>query len=85
MISKDHVIKGSCDFIGNEPINVSYHPAKFGSHMHSGSGDTMVFVCHVNLQDHVKKALNGFMVSSPSMYVTILPSLVAIGTVVVEI
>ena len=45
----------------------------------------MVFVCHVNLKDHVTKALNDFMVRRPLRYVTILPSLVAIGTVIVEI
>ena len=35
----------------------------------------MVFVCHVILQDHVTKALNDFMVMSPSSYVTTIPSL----------
>ena len=34
---------------------------------------------------HVIKALNDFMDKNLSMYVTILPSLVAIGTVIVEI
>ena len=48
-------------------------------------GDIKVFVSHMNLQDHVIKALNDYMVKSPSRYVTILPSLVAIGTVVVKI
>ena len=27
--------------------------AKFGDHRHYGSGDIMVLVCHVILQDHV--------------------------------
>ena len=45
----------------------------------------MVFACHVTLQDHVIKASNGFMVRSLSKYVTILLSLVAIDTLVVEI
>ena len=28
-------------------MNVSYHPAKFGSHRHSDSGDIVALVCHV--------------------------------------
>ena len=44
----------------------------------------MAFVCHVTLQDHEIKALNNFMVRSPLSYVTILPSLMAIGTVVMK-
>ena len=44
----------------------------------------MVFGYHVTLKDHVIKALNEFMLSRPSRYVTILPSLVAIGTVMVD-
>ena len=43
----------------------------------------MVFVCHVTLQDHVIKGLNYFVVWSPSRYITILPSLVAIVIVLV--
>ena len=30
------------------------------------SGNILVFVCHVTLQDHVIRALYDFMVSSPS-------------------
>ena len=44
-------------------------------------GNKMVSVRHVTLQDHLIKALNDFMVRSLSMYVTIVPNLVAIGTV----
>ena len=45
----------------------------------------MIFACHVTLQDHVVKAYHDFMIKSLSKYVTILPSLMAIGTRVVEI
>ena len=45
----------------------------------------MVFVCHVTLEDHVIKALNNFVVRSPSGKIVVLPSLVAMDTVVVEI
>ena len=44
----------------------------------------MALVWHLSLQDHVIKALNDFMVRSLSRYVTI-PSLVNIGTVIVQI
>ena len=49
-----------------------------------GCGYKKIFVCHVTLQDLVVEVKNDFMVRSLSKYVTILPSLVAIGTLVVE-
>ena len=61
---------------------ISYHPAKFGGHRHCGSGD-MILV-YVILQDQVIKGSCDFMGRSPSKKVTILPSLVAIGTLLVE-
>ena len=45
----------------------------------------MVFVCHVTLQDHVIKALNGLMVRGLLREVALLPGLVAMGTMVVGI
>ena len=45
----------------------------------------MVFVCNVTLQDYIIKALYDFMIRSLSRYITILASLVAIDTVVMEI
>ena len=48
---------------------VSCHSAKCDGYRHSGSGDIMVFECHMILQDHVIKVLT----------VTILLRLVAIG------
>ena len=64
---------------------VSHHPTKFNDQRDSSSGDTMVFICPVTLQDYAIKALSNFMVKSPTRYITILPSLVAIVTVIVEI
>ena len=49
VISQDHVIQGSSDFIGR--IKVSYHPARFGS----CRGDIMIFICHVTLKDQSAK------------------------------
>ena len=34
------------------------HPAKFGGDSHCGSGDIMILVCYVILQDHVIKGLS---------------------------
>ena len=82
MISQDHVIKSLLDFIG---IKIIYYPTKFGDHSYTGSGDIMVLACHVISQDHVIKVWCDFIVASPSRYVNILPSLVVIGTVIVEI
>ena len=38
---------------GQETIKVSYHPAKFGVHRHSGSGDIIFLVCQVTSQGQV--------------------------------
>ena len=43
---------------------MSYHPGKFGCHGHSDSGDVMVFICHLTLQDHVVKVFYHFMFRS---------------------
>ena len=36
-----------------DALKVSYQSAKYGSCRDCGSGDIMVLVCHVTLQDHV--------------------------------
>ena len=36
-------------FYGQEPIKLSYHAAKFGGRMHSGSGDKIFLVYHMIL------------------------------------
>ena len=64
---------------------VSHRPDKFGCHRHSCSRDIRVLLCHVTLPEHVIKAFYDSMVRRLSRYITILPSLVAIGNVVVEI
>ena len=45
----------------------------------------MIFVCHVTLQEYVVKAQIDLVVRILSKYVSILPSLVVIGTLIVEI
>ena len=64
---------------------LSPHLAKFGGYGYCSSGDIMVLVCHVILQDYVANGSGNFTGRSASREATILPGLVAIGTVVVEI
>ena len=45
---------------------MSNHPSKFGGHGHYGSGDVIVLVCHVILQDHSIKRSCDFKGKSPS-------------------
>ena len=64
---------------------VSHHSAELGGQRQFGSGDIMVLVCHVILQDNVTKESCNFMDESPLRSVTILLSLIWIGTVVLKI
>ena len=50
---------------GWEPLMASQHPPKFGSSGHCGSGDIIVLICHVILQDQVTKGLDKFMGRNP--------------------
>ena len=63
---------------------VSFQSASFGGYRHCSSEDIMILVCHVILQNRVIKGSCEFMGKTPSRQVTILPSLLIIGTVVVE-
>ena len=67
-----------------EPMKINYSPAKFGGHTHCGSKDTTL-MRYVILQDHVIKGSCDFMGKSQSVWITILPSFVAIGTLIVKI
>ena len=58
---------------------------KFGGPSHCGSGDTILYIFHVILQDHLIKGSSDFMEGSYSLNVTNLPSLVMIGFAVVAI
>ena len=63
----------------------SHQFAKFGGYRHCDSENIMILGYHVISQDHIIKGSCDFIGRNPSRYVMILPSLVAIGTVVVEI
>ena len=67
-----------------EPMKINYRPAKFGGHTHCGSKDTTL-MRYVILQDHVIKGSCDFMGKSQSVWITILPNFVAIGTLIVKI
>ena len=41
-------------------MKVSYHPAKFIDHQHCGSGDTMVLVCNMILQDNLTEKSSNY-------------------------
>ena len=68
-----------------ELYKVNNNLTKYGGNKHCFVRDIMVLVCHVALQDKVIKVLYGFMVRSPSRYLTILPRLLAIATEIVEV
>ena len=72
-------------------VTVSHHLAvfgglaMFGGHWFSTSGDRKHLTCHLTLQNHVIEGSSNPMKVSSSWYITTLPSLVAVGIVVVEI
>ena len=60
------------------------HFANFSDHRHSCSKDKVVFVYQVTSKNYMIKVLNGFTARSLSRYLTILTSLLVLGTVAVE-
>ena len=69
---QDHVIEVSCNFYELELLIFCHHHVKFGIRRYYGSGDIMGLVCHVILQRLETRSKT-------------LPSLVAIGTLLVDI
>ena len=67
------------------PLKINHHPTMFGGHRHCGNGDIMLLVCRVISQDSMIKRSCDFMGRIPSKQVTILQSLVAVATLVVEL
>ena len=51
---------------GWDILTVSHHHTTSGGHKHCGSGDTMVLIGHVILQDHMIKMSWDFMGETPS-------------------
>ena len=86
----------SCDFsraytlrviliYGSKLLTVSHHLTKFGGHWSIEIADMKYLICHVTSQNYLTKGSSDFMSESSSWYASTLPSLKAIGTVVVEI
>ena len=65
VISKNHLIKVSCDFMGGSAswLMLSHHPAKFGGHRLCGSGDKMFLVAE-------KEDCRCFHFNPPLLYIS---------------
>ena len=64
---------------------MSQHLAQFSDNRHFSIGDLMALVGHIFSQDDITKESNDLTDKSPSGYVTIQSSFVAIGTLTLEI
>ena len=64
---------------------LSYHSAKFSGHRPCSSRDTAAKIFYVTLQDHVIKGSGGFMEGNSSLYIPVLPKLVAIVIMLMNI
>lgn len=53
MLSQEQEIKVSCNFMSRKKR--SYHPPKFSTNENFSRGDVMIFICNVNLRDHMIK------------------------------
>lgn len=60
-------------------------PAKFHDHRSCGNRDITYLICRMNLQDQVMMRFCDIVAGASLLYTTVLPSLVAIVTVVVVI
>ena len=79
--SRDH---GVIRLYGQEPIKVSYHPARFRDHRHSGSGD-MFLVFHVILIEELTSTCLISLIWVSSSRCTCLPNLMVICLMVMKI
>ena len=68
---------------GRELLKVCHHLGKSCEHKHYDSED-MFLICHMTSRKHMFQGLCEFRGGIPSLRVTTVPSLVAIGLVQVE-
>ena len=80
--SREHMFKGLCEIMGGIE---SLHLLVFGGHWFSANGDIKYLICHMTFENHVTERSYTFLSGCSSLPATILPTLVAIGIVVVEI
>ena len=59
MISRDHVMKRSCNVMDRSLLRQTHNPAKF-------PGVIVTLVCHTILEGHMIKGSCDFMARSPS-------------------
>ena len=78
------MFKGLCEFWGGSSLQSHYLPM-LGDHQSGASGDMKYEICRVSSQNHVIEESCNYLSGCSSWYITTLPSLVAIGIVVVEI
>ena len=64
---------------------VSHHLAVFGDHWSSANGNIKYLMFHVISQNHLIEGSCKFINETSLLYVITMPSLVAIGIVVIEI
>ena len=81
VMSQNHATKVLSNIMDESPLKANRQLAKFGGHRPCGIEDVMIFSCNVISQDHMNERSCNFMGRSPSRQVTVLPSLVAIGSV----
>ena len=73
----DHVVRGSCDIMG-EFLSLSLHPANFGGHRRCAREKISFFVYHVTSRNFVVRESCDIMGEFPSSLVTAIQSLVII-------
>ena len=81
---QEHLYKGSRDYHDRSPSRLSHHPIKFGGHRLCGIGDNGFSLSRdfARPRDQRVRCLYKY---EPIKEVSILSSLVAIGTIIVEI
>ena len=79
--SRDHIFKGLCYFMGGA-FHGKSPPCHVGSYWSCASGDIRYLICHVTSKNHMVEGSCNFMSGNFSLYVTTLPSLVAIGIMI---
>ena len=66
-------------------LTVTYDNATISDHWSNAGVDIKYLTCHVTSRNQVMEELCNFMSGSSSLYLNTLPSLIDIGTEVVEI
>ena len=80
VMSQNHATTVLSNIMDGSPLKANCQLAKFGGHRPCCIEDVMILGCNVISQDHMNDGSCSFMGRSPSRQVTVLPSLVAIGS-----